>query len=102
MRSWLFTFLTLLTMMFQSNGASALRAIPDDHLAVAVLVNEKSPRGGGSGSGFYLTGNHAIWLVTARHVLWPDLAKLPKPPTDPAAWKLDNTELELLSYTKGY
>lgn len=43
-----------------------MRKIPDDNLAYPVLVNV----GTSTGSGFYLSTSSAIFLVTAKHVLY--------------------------------
>jgi len=66
--------------------ASAQRAIPDDNLAYPVLITLKN---GATGSGFYLNTDKAIYLVTAKHVLF-----------DPATNRLLDRELELLSYSR--
>jgi S1-C subfamily serine protease len=65
---------------------AAQRAIPDDNLAYPVLI---TLRNGATGSGFYLHAGKAVYLVTARHVLF-----------DPATQKLLDVALELLSYSK--
>ena len=64
--------------------ASAQRAIPDDNLAYPVLITLTN---GSTGSGFYLVTEKAIYLVTAKHVLF-----------DPDTQKLRDTTAELLSY----
>ncbi len=66
--------------------ADAQRAIPDDNLAYPVLITLKS---GSTGSGFYLNNGKALYLVTAKHVLF-----------DPATQKLLDVGLDLLSYSK--
>jgi len=71
---------------FASNTCAAQRAIPDDNLAYPVLITLGN---GTTGSGFYLHTNNAIYLVTAKHVLF-----------DLATHKLRNLALELLSYSK--
>jgi len=68
------------------NMAEAQRAIPDDNLAYPVLITLKN---GSTGSGFYLNTSKAVYLVTAKHVLF-----------DPKTQKLLGTALELLSYSK--
>lgn len=68
------------------NLLAAQRAIPGDNLAYPVLI---TLRNGPTGSGFYLNTDKAIYLVTAKHVLF-----------DPATKKLRDTGLELLSYSR--
>ena len=64
----------------------AQRAIPDDNLAYPVLIARSS---GGSGSGFYLNTSTAIYLVTAKHVLFA-----------PNATQLLAPTATLISYTR--
>lgn len=53
-----------------ATNSFAQRAIPDDNLAYPVLI---SLGNGTSGSGFYLNSSDAVYLVTAKHVLFePD------------------------------
>jgi hypothetical protein len=66
--------------------AYAQRAIPDDNLAYPVLI---TLRNGSTGSGFYLNNGKAIYLVTAKHVLF-----------DPITQRLLDVALEALSYSK--
>jgi hypothetical protein len=47
--------------------AATQRAIPDDNLAYPVLI---TLRNGATGSGFYINTGQAIYLVTAKHVLF--------------------------------
>src|SRR5574337_2135892 len=76
----------VLTSAALSGEAQAMRTIPDDNLAYPVLIKSGT---GGSGSGFFLNTPTAVYLVTAKHVLF-----------DPASKKLRDTNLELLSYPK--
>ena len=69
------------------DGAVAKRAIPDDNLAYPVLITFKND--GTTGSGFYLNTDKAVYLVTARHVLF-----------NPDTHKPRGVEIELLSYSK--
>jgi hypothetical protein len=69
-----------------SNIAEAQRAIPDDNLAYPVLITLKN---GSAGSGFFLNNGKAVYLVTAKHVLF-----------DPSSQKLLDVTLDLLSYSK--
>ena len=88
-RSRLFcTLLSAVMIGIASSGnmAEAQRAIPDDNLAYPVLITLKN---GSTGSGFYLNTSKAVYLVTAKHVLF-----------DPKTQKLLGTALELLSYSK--
>ena len=66
--------------------ARAQRAIPDDNLAYPVLLTLGD---GSSGSGFFLNVSDAVYLVTAKHVLF-----------DPQTQLLRNPILRLLSYPK--
>jgi S1-C subfamily serine protease len=61
------------------------RALPDDNLAYPVLISLKN----GGGSGFYLNTKTAVYLVTAKHVLF-----------DPNTGKILDTSFDLLSYSK--
>jgi hypothetical protein len=65
--------------------AKAQRALPDDNLAYPVLIAFK----GSTGSGFFLNVNGAVFLITAKHVLF-----------DPNTQKLRENQTELLSYSK--
>ena len=65
--------------------APAQRAIPEDNLAYPVLLTI----GATTGSGFYLNTPDAVYLVTAKHVLF-----------DPATHRLIDSHLTLLSYSK--
>lgn len=73
--------LSLAGTMFGAN-----RAIPDDNLAYPVLITLKN---GSTGSGFFVNSTKAIYLVTAKHVLF-----------DPVTQKLLDASVELLSYSK--
>jgi hypothetical protein len=88
-RSRLFRTLLLAVMIgmpLLGSMAEAQRAIPDDNLAYPVLI---TLRNGNAGSGFYLNNGKAVYLVTAKHVLF-----------DPATQKLLDVALDLLSYSK--
>src|ERR1700687_4331190 len=65
--------------------ADTQRAIPDDNLAYPVLITLKNAS---TGTGFYVNNGKAIYLVTAKHVLFDNVDKL-----------LDD-RLTLLSYSK--
>jgi hypothetical protein len=73
-------------MAAQSVGTAAIREIPADNLAYPVLI---TLRNGSTGSGFYISAGQAIYLVTAKHVLF-----------DPKTNKLLDVALDLLSYAK--
>jgi hypothetical protein len=82
------TALIILVLLFgisRAGHAQSSRALPDDNLAYPVLITLKS---GGTGSGFYLNTPAAIYLVTAKHVLF-----------DPTTQKLRDTQFEVLSYS---
>jgi S1-C subfamily serine protease len=66
--------------------AAPQRAIPDDNLAYPVLITLGN---GATGSGFFLNADKAVYLVTAKHVLF-----------DPATRQLIDSSLSLLSYAK--
>jgi len=88
-RSRLFRTLFLAVMIGMppvGSVAEAQRAIPDDNLAYPVLITLKN---GSAGSGFYLNNGKALYLVTAKHVLF-----------DPATQKLLDVAADLLSYSK--
>lgn len=65
---------------------NAQRAIPDDNLGYPVLV---SLGDGSSGSGFFLNTGSAVYLVTAKHVLYNEQTNLLRSP-----------RIELLSYSR--
>ncbi len=65
--------------------AGAQRALPDDNLAYPVLIT----LGNGTGSGFFLNAREAVFLVTAKHVLF-----------DSDTQKLRDNKAELTSYSK--
>ncbi len=72
-----------------SSPSIARRAIPDDNLAYPVLITLKFQNGqAGFGSGFYFRTTDALYIVTAKHVLFPA-----------PAHALPDAELELLSYS---
>jgi len=71
-------------MMTTMQLAFAQRAIPEDNLAYPVLLTI----GNTAGSGFYVSTDNAVYLVTAKHVLF-----------DPAQ-KLIDSHVTLLSYSK--
>ncbi len=63
---FLIIVMSLITITLSST-AIARRDIPDDNLAHPVLIYSDN---GVTGSGFYLTADKSIYLVTARHVLF--------------------------------
>jgi S1-C subfamily serine protease len=80
------SILTLSLFGFPAHGQNQTRALPDDNLAYPVLITIKN----GTGSGFYVNNNNtAIYLVTAKHVLF-----------DLTTGKLLDTTVEMLSYSK--
>jgi len=79
-------FIAFSTVLLCSTPAQAQRAIPDDNLAYPVLIT----LGNGSfGSGFFLTTKDAVYLVTAKHVLFLENST-----------QLINPNAELLSHSK--
>lgn len=81
------SILTLSLVGFPIHSQTPVRALPDDNLAYPVLISLKS--GNGFGSGFYVNTNTAIYLVTAKHVLF-----------DLNTGKLLDSSFDLLSYSK--
>ena len=73
-------------MAAQSTASAPSRAIPADNLAYPVLI---TLRNGSTGSGFYISTGQAVYLVTAKHVLF-----------DPKTNKLLDVALDVLSYPK--
>jgi hypothetical protein len=64
--------LTGAASMLLTRAACARRAVPDDNLLYPVIITVGSQTGFQSfGSGFYLSKDTFIYLVTARHVLLP-------------------------------
>jgi hypothetical protein len=59
--------LVVMTVAFSPAPARALRTIPDDNLAYPVLVTLSN---GAQASGFFVNGASAIYLITARHLLF--------------------------------
>jgi hypothetical protein len=93
---WSFPIL-LLSMAICQRPMTAQRAIPDDNLAYPVLVNLTDCSNNittSKGSGFFLSTGTAVYLVTARHVLFNE----PVPPTQTRS--LLCKKAELLSYSK--
>jgi hypothetical protein len=93
------TLLYCLTGLGQGQQAPvsvSARAIPDDNLAYPVLVTLGD---NSSASGFFLNDGHAVYLVTARHVLYKN-----KPPQQIAPnqdpWELRSGTGTLVSYSK--
>ena len=67
------SILTFSLFRFPVHAQNQTRAMPDDNLAYPVLITLKT----GGGSGFYLNAKTAIYLVTAKHVLFdPNTGKL--------------------------
>ena len=83
-----FLYGLLLASLMLSFGCETMaqRAIPDDNLAYPVLITLGN---GSSGSGFYLNTGDAVFLVTAKHVLF-----------DPKTKKLLDPSISLLSYSR--
>lgn len=67
-------------------NAAPQRALPDDNLAYPVLITLGN---GSSGSGFFLNTKDAVYLVTAKHVLF-----------DPTTHAPIDPRVSLLSYAK--
>jgi trypsin-like peptidase len=78
--------LVLLGTITLEHSAHAMRAIPDDNLAYPVLITLKS---GEQGTGVFFDTSKALFLVTARHVLF-------KEKTD----ELIDANAEIVSYAK--
>ena len=77
-----------------SGPAIARRSVPDDNLAYPVLISLRLKNGlTNYGSGFYFNAADGVYLVTARHVLFPPQ------PGDQKIELLD-ANVELMSYSK--
>jgi hypothetical protein len=79
-------FALFVALVSAKGGSAAQRAIPDDNLAYPVLITLGN---GSSGSGFFLNTGDALFLVTAKHVLF-----------NPSNQMLISPHLDLLSYSK--
>jgi len=72
-----------------ASNAVARRAIPDNNLVYPVMITLTLKNGLKSfGSGFYFNAPDGVYLVTAKHVLFPPPAKI-----------LPDAEIELISYS---
>ena len=78
--------LTVALLGAETLGLAAQRTLPEDNLAYLVLIAFPS---GASGSGFYLRNTEAVFLVTAKHVLF-----------DPTNDKLRGNSVTLISYPR--
>jgi S1-C subfamily serine protease len=74
----------------QPAPSKAYRSIPDDNLAYPVLITVKTASAASSGSGFFLNTGKALYLVTAKHVLYNQ-----RPTKDDQLW-----EAHILAYSK--
>jgi len=72
-------------LLVSASTTIAGRNIPDNHLALPVLVTLES---GGEASGFYMNDTNHFYLVTAYHVLF-----------DPTTKNLKSSSATLLSYS---
>jgi len=96
--SYIVRSLLVIALLFVSAGvAQARRMIPDDNLALPVLVIIKNKSGAtlSLGSGIYLGTATSEYLVTAKHVL---AAGLPNEKTHQT--EVDDMVLDLVSYSK--
>jgi hypothetical protein len=96
--SYIVRSLLVIALLFVSAGvAQARRIIPDDNLALPVLVIIKNKSGAtlSLGSGIYLGTATSEYLVTAKHVL---AAGLPNEKTHQT--EVDDMVLDLVSYSK--
>jgi hypothetical protein len=75
----------------------AQRAIPDDNLAYPVLI---SLADNSSGSGFFLNSASAVYLVTAKHVLFKERPKQEINPQNPDPLELRSGKATLVCYSK--
>ena len=78
------TVLTFAIVALPVDCQDAIRALPDDNLALPVLITFKNS----TGSGFYVKPTKDVYLVTAKHVLFGADGKILEPSFD------------LLSYSK--
>jgi len=72
--SMLLTYL-MIFITLPGDFTLAATAIPEDHLALPVLINLESD---GSASGFFMHSEKYVYLVTASHVLFEVPSKKPK------------------------
>lgn len=82
-------FITVFLLLAFPITGRAIRAIPNDNLAYPVLITHEA---GGTGTGFYLSTDKYIYLVTARHILFND-----ESPNKPR-FTLKSNSIKLLSY----
>ena len=88
-----------LALLLYPCSGFAQRAIPDDNLAYPVLINLTdcaSNVNSIQGTGFFLNAPSATYLVTARHVLFNEAARLAPNQSRPLQCKT----AELLSYSR--
>jgi hypothetical protein len=91
--------LLVLSLVMCTSSGFAQRAIPDDDLAYPVLINLTDCTSNVSsiqGTGFFLNAPTATYLVTARHVLFNDAARLTPNQPRPLQCKM----AELRSYPR--
>lgn len=62
-------FLFIVLFLLSPGTSHSNPDLPDDNLAYPVLIVNKA---GGSGSGFFYNKDNAIYLITARHVLFKE------------------------------
>jgi hypothetical protein len=95
------TLIALLAMgLFQAGDgfADGEHAVPDDNLATPVLMTLKN---GLTGSGFYLSTEKFVYIVTAKHVLIDEKTQKPYAcALDQKTQKPLECSLELLSYSR--
>jgi hypothetical protein len=87
----------LLALIFAVCQGFAQRAIPDDNLAYPVLITLDDNT---SASGFFLSDGKAVYLVTAKHVLFKDRPKQEITPQRPDALELRSGKGVIVSYSK--
>jgi hypothetical protein len=92
-----FKAIMFFSFLFTAIDGNAQRAIPDDNLAFPVLITLGDDS---SGSGFFLNDGNAVYLVTAKHVLFkPELSRQITPQQqDPL--ELRSRNASLISYSK--
>jgi hypothetical protein len=87
----------MLLFLFLVNYGFAQRAIPDDNLAYPILITLGD---NSSGSGFFLSSAGAVYLVTAKHVLFKDRPKQEVDAKNPDLQELRSAKATLLCYSK--
>jgi hypothetical protein len=87
----------MLLFLFLVNQGFAQRALPDDNLAYPIHITLAD---NSSGSGFFLYNASAVYLVTAKHVLFKDKPKQEVTLQNPDPLELRSANATLVCYSK--